>query len=349
MRALALWIAVGLGIVAAGCGDSDDIAAENEVVTARCPDTLLASFSGFTTFSVEQIEQREGFALGDEEKAQVAGPIARLRALQGYEANLKLSSATKAVCEYVSTKPEHAVSAKFYTQSGKNILRVDAASPDAADLSFYVTLKDYSKQEVTAAFPGGGVFFRAPATDAEFLPRQVGRAGTAVIRVTDAIAPIPDAELTTELENALQGIDFISESDAPFAIFQAPLAPEEKLDAATIRNKFSGRPGTETESFDGRTSLALKDLAGQDELTYDSWIGPQLQEDATADTSSQQLTQAMQRLDELLRSQCPERKVFLFASTSLAETHDVGFVHIFIVGRTRNGSAIAVHTTAVWT
>jgi hypothetical protein len=349
MRALALWITVGLAISAAGCGDSDEVAAENEVVTARCPDTLLASFSGFTTFTVEQIEQREGFALDAEEKQELAAPIGRLRALQGYEASLKLSSATKAVCEYVSTKPEQAVSAKFYTQSGKNILRVDAESPDAADLSFYVTLKDYSKQEVTAAFPGGGIFYRQPDPEASFVPRQVGRAGTAVIRVTDTIEPLPDAELTTELQNALQGIDFVSESDAPFEVFEAPLGPEEKLDAATIRNKFSGRAGTETESFDGRTNVALKDLAGQDELSYDAFIAPQLQDDPTADTSSQKLTQAMQRLDELLRSQCPERKVMLFASESLAETHDVGFVHIFIVGRTRNGNVIAVHTTAVWT
>jgi hypothetical protein len=349
MRALALWIAVGLGISAAGCGGSDDVAAENEVVTARCPDTLLASFSGFTTFTVEQIEQREGFAIEDAEKEQLAAPIGRLRALQSYDANLKLSSATKAVCEYVSTKPEQAVSAKFYTQSGRNILRVDAESPDAQDLSFYVTLKDYSKLEVTAAFPGGGVFFRQPDPEASFVPRQVGRAGTAVIRVTDAIAPLPDTELRTELENALQGIDFVSDSDAPFAVFEAPLRTEEKLDAATIRSKFSGRPGTETESSDGRSSLALTDLAGQDEVSYDAWIAPDLQEDPTADTSAQKFTQAMQRLDQLLRSQCTERKVILFAAESLAETHDVGFVHIFIVGRTRNGSVIAVHTTAVWT
>ena len=71
--------------------------------------------------------------------------------------------------------------------------------------------------------------------------------------------------------------------------------------------------------------------------------------DPSADTSAQKLTEAMQRVDALLRSQCTERKVVLLAAQSLAQTQNVGLVQIFIVGRTRNGSVIAVHTSAVWT
>lgn len=341
---------VALGLVAVGCASSDATnGTSDEVVTARCPEELSTAFSGFVADDLRAIEKASG-ALDASKRAQLDPALARLTALESYKADLVISGRANGECTYRAKSPEGAVSAKLYTRKSRNILRVDVSSPEAADLSFYVTLADYTTQAVTAAFPGGAVYFRGPTEGPGFEPYAIGRAGTAVVSVPTATPiAIPDGQLEADLQNAVAGVEFVSESDVPFDVFLAPLAPSEKVDAATVKTRFNGFPNTSQESFDSGATISLKNLAGQDELDYAAWIASDLQEDPTANAATQRYIQAMRQVDALLRAQCTDLKVVLVAAGSLANTHDVGFVQIFLVGRTKNGAIIAVHTAAVWT
>lgn len=156
--------------------------------------------------------------------------------------------------------------------------------------------------------------------------------------------PIPvDQDLERQLKAAVAGVDFISETDSPFAVLRAPILPAETVTAALVKQKFSGMPGTD---LDG---VALKDLAGQDEGDFERWFQSQFEQEAGADEMYADYFPAMRKVYDLMKASCTDLKVVYASNVSLAAGHDVGTVHLFFVGRTRSGTLIGLHTTAAWT
>jgi hypothetical protein len=355
MRALASAVLL-LGVVAlAGCSSSSEGAdtgsGTDDVVTRKCPENLSASFSGLDAFSFAEIEQREGFVLNQSDRDELRAPLRRIETLHWYKANLKLKSKGNAECHYESATPNKPVTAKFYTTNGKNILRIDAEDRWAKDLSFYLTLDSYTKESVSLAYPNAGIFFRAPDSEAAFRPRDVGRAARASLKVTaptnvapnDPAGLLSDDQLVTEMKSAVNDILYISEADYPFDVWKAPLAASEAVTPDTVKAKFSGQPGTDEDG------VALKDLVGKDESDFEAWFASDLVDDPSLDEDGQKYAKAMRRTYALMKANCTDLKIVLAAGSDLSGSHDVGFVQIFIVGRTRNGSMIAMHTGAVWT
>lgn len=324
----------------------------DDVVTRKCPENLSASFSGLDAFSFAEIEQRQGFVLDASDRDELRGPIRRIETLHWYKANLKLKSKGNAECHYESATPSKPVTAKFYTKDGKNILRIDAEDRWAQDLSFYLTLDGYSKDSVSLAFSTDtAIFFRAPDSEAAFRPVDVGRAARATLKVTapanvapnDLAGLISDDQLVSEMKAAVNDIVYISEADYPFEVWKAPLASGEPVTPDTVKAKFSGQPGTDEDG------VALKDLIGKDEGDFEQWFASDLVDDPSLDEDGQKYAKAMRRTYALLKANCTDLKIVYAAGSDLSNSHDVGFIQIFIVGRTRNGSMITMHTAAVWT
>lgn len=350
MRRLALSAMIVAGSLALGCSSTaapDTNAAEDDVVTKRCPASLNASFGSLDAYSFAEIEQRTGFELSTSDKDELRSPIKRIEAdLYRYDAQLVLDKAAKAVCTYRPASPDSPkVTAKFYTSSGKNVLRVDAADGAARDLSFYVTVKSYTKDSITLATGNAAIIFRAPDSEATFRPVDVGRAGEASVSAgpVGPAVPVTDDALETALKEAVAGVTFTSEADADFDVFRAPLAPNEKVDAATVKAKFNGMPNTEDDG------VALKDLVGQDEGKFAEWFAGDLVDEEGADEDTQKYTAAMRAVHVLMTSSLTDLKVVYVANSSLEHTHDVGWVQIFVVGRSPSGTLFAIHTGAAWT
>lgn len=340
-----------LGVV--GCsadGDPASGSAEDDVVTKRCPATLDASFSSVISYSMSEIERRHGFALQPWERDELKAPLARLRALQGFQAKLVLDKAAKAECRYVSADPSRKTTAKFYTRAGKDILRFDGNDANDDLLSFYVQVKDYSPTSVTTSFEGGGVFYRSEHSEVNFVPYDIGRATKATVSVGGPApaATIGDAQIETGLRDAVQGIEYTSESDVPFAVFRAPIAATEKVDAKTVLAKFSGLAGTESEDENGKP-LALKDMPGTKESPFAPWFEDELTDDASDDATTKKYKEGMRKVHQIMTTQLTDLKVVYVASEDISRSMDVGLVQIFLVGRSKDGSLFAVHTAAVWT
>jgi hypothetical protein len=324
---------------------SEDGSAAQEVVTRRCPDTLKASFSGLDAYSFSEIEQQTGFALSDDEKTDLRDPLREIETVGSFAASLKLETAANAECKYTSATAGRDVTAKFYTKDGKNILRIDSNERATAQLSFYVTLKDYSKESVEMLYPNAAIFFRGNA-EVGFNPWKVGSAAQADVSVGGGELPGPalsDNDLEAQLKQSVEGVEFISESEAPFSIFRAPIAANEAVSADLVKQKFNGMPGTDDQG------VALKDLVGKDESDFEHWFQSDFAQENDADESYAAYYRSMHKVYDLMKASCTDLKIVYAAGSDLTHTHDVGWVQLFIVGRTRNGTLIGLHTGAAWT
>jgi hypothetical protein len=171
---------LSIAALVAGCAandETDEGTTSQDVVTAKCPANIFATFENLDAYSFSEIEQHEGFYLNDDDKDALRAPLRAIETMPGdkYEAILNLKTHANAECTYESATSQK-VTAKFYTKSGKNILRIDASDPQAKDLSFYVTVKQYTSSSVTLASPSAGIIFRDSNADAAFNPRFIGRA-----------------------------------------------------------------------------------------------------------------------------------------------------------------------------
>ncbi len=348
MRRFVLCALVTTALSAVGCSSGEAArSAPDEVVTKQCPVTINASLGGLDAYSFAEIEQRSGYELDAYDRDLLRDPIKRIEAdLYRFDTALVLAEAKNAECSYRPATPDaQNVTAKFYTNHGKNVLRIDANEGDAHDLSFYMTVKSYSKENLTLAYPSAAIFFRAPHPEAAFQPYDVGRASEVAVSVGPAAPPSPltDDALEAALEDAVAGVTYTSEADADFDVFRAPIGPHEKVDAATIKAKFNGMPNTDEEGTE------LRALIGQDEGKFATWFEGDMVGDPTGDEDDQKYAAAMRAVHVLMSSALTDLKVVYVASSSLEKTHDVGWVQIFIVGRSRSGTLFAVHTGAAWT
>ncbi|MFO0676272.1 MAG: hypothetical protein U0169_07045 [Polyangiaceae bacterium] len=160
----------------AGSGDS-----EAAVVTARCPDTLTAKFESVRTMTIAEIERAEGFEILPQDRDVLEPRIAKLKKLKSYTATLVLEKAENAQCFYASKAASKKTTAKFYTTNGKNVLRIDGKDGSAKDFSFYLDVKTYSKTAIELGKVGAGIAFRDSDPEASFVPRFMGRAGSATL------------------------------------------------------------------------------------------------------------------------------------------------------------------------
>jgi hypothetical protein len=348
MRRFVFFAFVTTGLAAMGCssGDAPD-ASSDDVVTKRCPATINASLGELDAYSFAEIEERRGIELDASDRDLLRDPIKRIEAdIYRFDTALVLDGATNAQCTYRRATPDaQNVTAKFYTAHGKNVLRIDANEGDARELSFYMTVKSYSKESLTLAYPSAAIFFRAPHPEAAFQPFDVGRASEVAVSVGPAApaTPLTDDALEAALKEALVGAIFVSEGDSEFDVFRAPIRPDEKVDAATVKAKFNGMPHTDEDG------TQLRDLAGQDEGKFATWFEGDMVGDPTGDEEDQKYAAAMRSVHVLMSSALTDLKVVYVASSSLEKSHDVGWVQIFIVGRSRSGTLFAVHTGAAWT
>jgi hypothetical protein len=150
-------------------------------------------------------------------------------------------------------------------------------------------------------------------------------------------------ELKKELAQAVDGIEYTSESDYPFDVFVAPGAVGAKVDADAIKTAFNDlvTPSNDDEG------LALKDMPGSEVRDFEEWMD--VSDIDESDESSVAYAKGMTKAHDLMKANLDDLQVILVASESLENTEDVGFLHCFIVGRAKDGSLVALHTGLVWT
>ena len=57
----------------------------------------------------------------------------------------------------------------------------------------------------------------------------------------------------------------------------------------------------------------------------------------------------MKQAYDLMRQNLTDLKVVLIAADSMKREDNVGLLQVFVVGRAKDGSLVALHTIAVWT
>jgi hypothetical protein len=160
-----------------------------------------------------------------------------------------------------------------------------------------------------------------------------------------ASTSLSTSELQKELANAVDGLEYTSESDYPFDVFVAPGTAGAPIDAAAVKAAFNDLVGTKnTES-----GTALEDMIGSEERPFEEWMSNDTSNIDESDPDSVKYAMGMSRAHDLMKANLTDLKVFLIAEESLERTEDVGFLHCFIVGRAADGALVALHTGLVWT
>jgi cytochrome c556 len=160
-----------------------------------------------------------------------------------------------------------------------------------------------------------------------------------------ASAGLSTAELQKQLAKAVDGLEYMSESDYPFDVFVAPGAAGAPIDAAAVKAAFNDKVSTKNTE----KGTALKDMIGSEERPFDEWMSNDTSDIDESDADAVKYAEGMKKAYGLMKANLKDLKVLLIAEESLEKTEDVGFLHCFIVGRAADGSLVALHTGLVWT
>jgi hypothetical protein len=155
-------------------------------------------------------------------------------------------------------------------------------------------------------------------------------------------------ELQQTLETVTKGLEFTSETDAPYDVFVAPAprgAVTATIDADMIRQAFNGMPNT----HDDADNLDLKDQLGDDTRDFEDWATTDIEPSRDPDPTEIQYDAGMKQAYELMRQNLTDLQVVLIAADSMKRDNNVGLLQVFVVGRATDGSLVALHTIAVWT
>ncbi len=153
------------------------------------------------------------------------------------------------------------------------------------------------------------------------------------------------ADLKKELAKAVDGLEYMSESDYPWDVFVAPGTAGAPIDANLVKTAFNDMVGT--KNTNGGT--ALKDMVGAKEHSFEEWMSNDTSDVDQTDPDAVKYAKGMSKAHDLMKANLKDLKVFLVAEESLENTEDVGFLHCFVVGRAADGSLVALHTGVVWT
>ena len=151
---------------------------DQDVVTARCPAALHAKLTDIVPMTFDEMARDRGFDFSQDERDSLAPELAKLKALASYEVELVLASKANAQCQYQAPKGSKVeTTAKFYTSSGRKILRIDAQDSQATGWSFYITVNDYTADGWSLK-PGTDslVILRDGNTDMAFFRVDIGHA-----------------------------------------------------------------------------------------------------------------------------------------------------------------------------
>jgi hypothetical protein len=176
-----------------------------------------------------------------------------------------------------------------------------------------------------------------------------GSPGSAESTTAAAVStPTSSTELQQTLETVTKGLEFTSETDAPFDVFVAPAplrAAGASIDANMVRQAFNGMPNT----HDDVDNLDLEDLPGDETRDFEDWATTDIEPSRDPDPTEVQYDEGMKQAYDLMRQNLTDLKVILIAADSMKRENNVGVLQVFVVGRSKDGSLVALHTIAVWT
>jgi hypothetical protein len=159
--------------------------------------------------------------------------------------------------------------------------------------------------------------------------------------------PVPAAssdELSTpalqrRLEEAVRGVIYSSESDYPFTVVKAPLAPSATISAALLKTSFAQHPLVTSESPSPLTSML------HEEVAFASWFDNFVNsDDPPSDPGEIAQFEKRAKLRKLMKDNLTDLKVLRFT-----KAWDSGKVFIFVVGRAKNDTMMGVLTVSVET
>ncbi len=176
----ATFVICGLATTVLACGSApveEAAPQDSEVSTRRCPTTLTAEFGNFETMTLDTIERDEGFELSDDDRKTLGEQLDRVEKLSSYSVSLGLTNAKDAQCTYEMASGKNGTTAKFYTNNGQTILRIDAREENANLLSFYVQIKTYAADHWSIdSNTQSLIMYREADSEGAFRPRKLGHA-----------------------------------------------------------------------------------------------------------------------------------------------------------------------------
>lgn len=153
-----------------------------------------------------------------------------------------------------------------------------------------------------------------------------------------------DSELQAEIERAVEGLTYMSESDYPYAFVEAQLGdPEAPIDEATVRELFAS-----VVEADPDADKPMAELVGE-VRTWQDWKDAEHGCSDPEDPVMQELCVKTRGLESVLESNLSDVQVFYFGARGEPGSVDGVGVSIFIVGRTPAGTLAGVRTLAIWT
>jgi len=161
---------------------------------------------------------------------------------------------------------------------------------------------------------------------------------------SDLRARKSDSAIKADLEAAATGLSFMSESDYPFTVVSAPIAPSERITTGFVKRNFDSLAAT----GDDIRTLSLAKMASEIR-TFDGFfesfaITPEEELDADLVQYFTQMNNVKAALSKDLR----DLRVYRFGHKMRGGGVD-GQVNIFIVGRSPSGTMIGVFTKSVET
>jgi hypothetical protein len=160
----------------------------------------------------------------------------------------------------------------------------------------------------------------------------------------DVIVDRSDDRLEAELEKAVDGLLFGSDSEAPFTVLRARAAAGDPITAETVKARFTGLSVTK----EGTTSL--KNIRGTDQEPFAKWFDDRLSLPRGPSADSERFDAGLRRARTLMEANLTDRTVFFVGEAVQPGFHnDGGHVQIFIVGRSSAGTLFALHTAGDFT
>ena len=173
--------------------------------------------------------------------------------------------------------------------------------------------------------------------------RGADRVREIIREMTDA-GVVTDAEIKAEIENAADGLYYMSESDYPFWYVSAPLGPNDtEITDVLLREKLGAVVDADPDADKPMADLVFMERSWQDwkDAGHMCW-DPE-------DPDAVVLCGKMRNLEQVLESNLDDVRVFYFGGRGEDGNVEGIGVSIFIVGRSPEGNLVGVRTIAIWT
>jgi uncharacterized protein YegP (UPF0339 family) len=246
---------------------------------------------------------------------------------------------------------------RLRAQNGQIVLQSQGySSKSAADGGIAsVKLNGQDASQFTIAEGADGQhYFRLLAANGQLIGRSemyatksgaIHAAGAvrAILRELAGAAEITDATIQAEIEKAVDGLWYMSESDYPFAYVEGDLAAGAPITEAVVRAELGSYVDADADA-----DRPIKDLVSMT-ATWQSWKDDQHNCSDPDDEGMVALCAKMRGLEQVLESNLTDLQVFYFGAKG-TPGHVTGIgVSIFLVGRSPSGSLVGVRTLAIWT